>query len=54
VGVDKLTHAVIHEFIDRIIVHEPENARKDRRQKVEIVYHRIGKINLEEWLAESA
>ena len=52
--VEKLTPAIVHEFIDRIIIHEPEQARKNRRQKVEIVYHKIGKIDLADWLAESA
>jgi hypothetical protein len=52
--IEKLTPAIVHEFIDRIIVHEPTSARINRRQKVEIIYHRIGKINLEELLAESA
>jgi len=52
--IEKLTPAIIHEFIDRIIIHEPEQARGDRRQKVEIVYHRIGKIDLAEWQGASA
>jgi hemerythrin-like domain-containing protein len=32
--IETLTPAVVHEFIDRIIIHEPEQARKNRRQKV--------------------
>jgi len=52
--VEKLTPAIVHEFIDRTIIHEPEQARGDRRQKVEIVYHKIGKIDLADWLDESA
>jgi DNA invertase Pin-like site-specific DNA recombinase len=52
--IEKLTPAIVHEFIDRIIVHEPEQARGDRRQKVEIIYHRIGKIDLAEWTDASA
>jgi DNA invertase Pin-like site-specific DNA recombinase len=52
--IDKLTPAIVHEFIDRIIIHEPEQARGDRRQKVEIIYHRIGKIDLANLFDESA
>lgn len=40
--IEKLTPAIVHEFIDRIIVHEPEQARGDRRQKVEIIYNNVG------------
>ena len=47
--IEKLTPAVVHEFIDRIIIHEAESARKDRRQKVDIIYHRIGAVDLDEW-----
>jgi len=50
--IEKLTPAIVHEFIDKIIIHEPEQARGNRRQEVEIVYHRIGKVNLENWLEE--
>jgi len=42
---DTLTPAIVHEFIDRIIVHEPEQARGDRRQKVEIIYNNIGAVD---------
>jgi hypothetical protein len=52
--IEALTPAVIHEFIDRIIIHEPESPRKNRQQKVEIVYNRIGKIDLQAWLAGTA
>jgi hypothetical protein len=52
--IDKLTPAIVHEFIDRIIIHEPEQARGNRRQEVEIIYHRIGKIDLSGLLDESA
>ncbi len=41
----ELTPAIVHEFIDRIIVHEPEQARGDRRQKVEIIYNNIGAVD---------
>ena len=50
--IEKLTSAIVHEFIDKIIIHEPEQARGNRRQEVEIVYHRIGKVDIGEWLEE--
>nr|WP_242823007.1 DUF4368 domain-containing protein [Syntrophobotulus glycolicus] len=43
--IKELTPAIVHEFIDRIIVHEPEQARGDRRQKVEIIYNNVGAVN---------
>ena len=52
--IEKLTPTIIHEFIDRIIIHEAEGKGKSRRQKVEIVYNRIGKIDLQAWLEASA
>jgi len=52
--IEKLTPAIVHEFIDRIIIHEPEQARGDRRQKVDIIYNRIGKIDLSEWITATA
>ena len=52
--IDKLTPAVVHEFIDRIIIHEPEQARGDRRQKVDIIYHKIGAVDLSEWQTANA
>jgi hypothetical protein len=47
--IEELSPAIVHEFIGRIIIHEPENTRIDRRQKVDIIYHRIGAVDLEEW-----
>lgn len=52
--IETLTPAIVHEFIDKIIIHEPEQARGNRRQKVEIVYHKIGAVDLQSWLSESA
>ena len=40
--IEKLTPAIVHEFIDKIIIHEPEQARGNRRQRVEIIYNNIG------------
>ena len=43
--VEELTPAIVNEFIDRIIVHDPEQARgKNRVQRVEIVYNNIGVV----------
>jgi len=47
--IDELTQTIVHEFIDKIIIHEPEQARGNRRQKVEIVYNNIGAVDLESW-----
>ncbi|MFT9057659.1 MAG: DUF4368 domain-containing protein [Ethanoligenens sp.] len=44
--IEKLTTAIVHEFIDRIIVYEPEQVRDDRHQKVEIIYNNIGAVDL--------
>jgi len=44
--IETLTPAIVHEFIDKIIIHEPEQARGNRRQRVEFIYHKIGKIDL--------
>ena len=43
--IEELSPAIVHEFIDRIIIHEPEKARGDRRQRVEIVYNNVGMID---------
>ncbi len=47
--IEKLTPAIVHEFIEKIIVHEPEQARGDRRQKIEIIYNNIGAVNPQSW-----
>lgn len=47
--IEKLTPALVHEFIEKIIVHEPEQARGDRRQKIEIIYNNIGAVNPQCW-----
>jgi len=52
--IEKLNPAIVHEFIDRIIIHEPEQARGNRRQKVEIIYNKIGAVDLESWQDENA
>ena len=43
--IEELSPAIVHEFIDRIIIHEPEQARGNRQQKVEIIYNNIGALD---------
>jgi len=43
--IETLTPAIVHEFIDRIIIHEPEQARGNCRQKVDIIYNNIGAVD---------
>ena len=42
--IEELSAAIVHEFIDRIVIHNPEQARGNRRQKVEIIYNNIGAV----------
>jgi DNA invertase Pin-like site-specific DNA recombinase len=42
----ELSPAITNAFIDRIIVHEPEKARGDRVQQVEIVYNGVGAVDV--------
>jgi hypothetical protein len=44
--IQELTPAVANELIDRIVVHEPEQARGNRIQEVEIIYVGIGAVDL--------
>ena len=42
-SIKELTPAIANEFIDRIIVHEPEKKRGNARtQKIEIIYNGVG------------
>ncbi len=43
--IEKLTPAIVHEFIEKIIIYAPEQARGDRCQKVEIIYNNIGAVD---------
>jgi hypothetical protein len=45
--IQELTPAIIHELIDKIIIYEPENKRKNRVQRIEIIYNGIGAIDTE-------
>jgi DNA invertase Pin-like site-specific DNA recombinase/succinate dehydrogenase flavin-adding protein (antitoxin of CptAB toxin-antitoxin module) len=45
--IQELTPAITNEFIDKIIVHEPEKAKgKDRTQKIEIIYNGVGNVEI--------
>ena len=44
--IQELSPAITNEFIDRIIVYEPEKARGDRIQRVEIIYNGVGAVNI--------
>ncbi|MDL2254322.1 DUF4368 domain-containing protein, partial [Ruminococcaceae bacterium OttesenSCG-928-I18] len=43
--IGELTPAIVHEFIEKIVVHEAEGGRKNRTQKVEILYANVGAID---------
>jgi DNA invertase Pin-like site-specific DNA recombinase len=43
-AIETLTPAIVREFVDKIIVHEPINPRKNRVQKVEIIYNDVGVV----------
>ena len=47
--IQELTPALTNEFIDRIIVHEPEKARGNRIQQVEIIYNGVGAVDLSQF-----
>jgi len=44
--IQEINPAIANEFIDRIIIHEPEKARGGRIQKVEIIYNGVGAVDL--------
>ena len=41
----ELTPEILHEFVDRIIVHAPDKSSGRRLQKIEIVYNHVGIFN---------
>lgn len=48
-GFEELTHTLLREFVEKIIVHECyHDANGTRRQDVEIYYNFVGKIDLPE------
>lgn len=42
--ITELTPEILHEFIDRIIIHEGDKSSGKRTQEIEIIYNYIGKI----------
>lgn len=40
--IPELTSEIVHEFIDRIIVHEADKSSGKRKQEIEIIYNHIG------------
>jgi DNA invertase Pin-like site-specific DNA recombinase len=51
--IQELNHTIVNEFIDKIIVYEPENKRKDRVQKIEIIFNGIGTVELPQERSEA-
>jgi hypothetical protein len=45
--IQTITPAIANEFIERIIVHEPEKARGNRVQQVDIIYNGVGEFPAE-------
>lgn len=43
--IEELTPAIVHEFIDRIIVHKLEQAQGNHHRKVEIIYNNMGAVD---------
>lgn len=43
--IEKLTSEILHEFIDKIIIHEADKSTGKRIQEIEIVYNHVGKID---------
>lgn len=42
----QLTPEILHEFIDKVIIHAPDKSSGERIQKVEIIYNCVGTINI--------
>lgn len=48
VGITELTPTIINEFVKKIVVHAPDKSSGHRRQKVEIIWNFIGKLEQDE------
>ena len=46
VGIRELTPTIVNKFVKKIIVHAPDKSSGHRRQKIELVWNFIGKVNL--------
>ncbi|MDD4494660.1 MAG: recombinase family protein [Eubacteriales bacterium] len=44
--IDALSPAILHEFIEKIVVHAPDKSSGKRRQKIEIFYNSVGIIDV--------
>lgn len=42
--IEKLTPEILHEFIDRILIHEGDKSSGKRIQEIEIIYNYVGKV----------
>lgn len=43
---DKLTPAILHALVDKIIVHPPDKSTGHRRQQIDIYYNFVGQFDL--------
>ena len=41
----ELTTEILHEFVDRIIVHAPDKSSGRRLQEIKIIYNHIGEFD---------
>ncbi len=48
VGITELTPTIVNEFVKKIVVHAPDKSSGHRRQKVEIIWNFIGKLEQDE------
>lgn len=48
VGIRELAPAIVNEFVKKIIVHAPDKSSGHRRQKIQIVWNFIGKLEQDE------
>ncbi len=44
-GIQELKFTIVNEFVSKIIVHVPDESSR-RRQKIELIWNFIGKVNL--------
>lgn len=45
---EELTHTLLREFVEKIVVHEAEDTDSGRKQQIDIYYSFIGKVDLPE------
>lgn len=44
--IDELTHELVREFIEKVIIHKAEKVNGQRRMKIDIFYNGIGKVDI--------